>query len=877
MQHADDLRVLDVDLGTRLEYCMRAVSVLGAGVEGYSSLPACDTVTVQFESRVLGRVLSAEGQLPVADVTVEWRLMPDTWNPNNTLDDSTTMALALGETVTNGDGEFTIHVLTENWSRLEAVLLLLPHKTSGNFTHHFTDLGGAPVSLSEPLWLSEFEHFAFDRTVVLRDVSTVPVTGRVSFPNAAPQAMAGFDDSDAPTDLAVWPTYNPRNSCPLADVEVCAYDHVHRTLLACVRTAHDGTYSLPLRTGARAELVLRKGSHREYVRVAGPASGVHITTEPSMAPGAAPEDMAEVFFIDEPGELGSPWRGVDFEDHHVRLLNLEVYGTLCQRPLGLSTFALQFEECFDQRLLVDSLGQQFLVPAQAYHLTMLEVREDDSGEGALRPDITDADEGGYFHRMGTRRRFLNLTEASVTSTYRYMPLPQLELVVAGALRPAAVCGNVSWTSQLAGTAGMLDSMPEYVVSAGKKYVFTVRATQQSSASQPACDHVEEMLEIASAVGLSADEEQRLRDDPQQFQAVRRSLGAVSMDELSRCRTFDQCPQPLGHTALVQFATTASGRGCAPGWLPVSNVDDCQAAGASIGLGSRAVVRTSDDPSFDPPGCFTSGLSGTLWFNPTEGSTSDEDNSRNLTVFCRRERKYGAQAATELWVGMSERQPDYAKVFRARVVVEGYARPAELEARLLVTGVRFISDESAVPMPTHLPLTVLYDPPGGSSYAFYNNIELRHNLTLSLGDNQVGRYIEHFRRDGLKMDSTISKDVAAEAPPGSGVSFGTSIAIPLTSGGFHDGSKTTNDHVQWTVRETETGAELRVQFSYATSRSPLHAGHGSDVFLVPSLTIITSKSEQVQFDAEQCLIQHRDVQTWTVDPDNTGFYFITQHQ
>ena len=114
----------------------------------------------------------------------------------------------------------------------------------------------------------------FRAFVQVYDTSTVSFTGRVSFPSVKPQSAESTDAMTKFTNAFAWPDYVPGGGCPISDIQVCAYSHKDGSLLGCVLTAFDGTYSLGVPGGTAIEIRIvyapNTNNTHNFVRVGDP-------------------------------------------------------------------------------------------------------------------------------------------------------------------------------------------------------------------------------------------------------------------------------------------------------------------------------------------------------------------------------------------------------------------------------------------------------------------------------------------------------------------------------------------------------------------------------------------------------------------------------
>lgn len=109
--------------GESREYCLRAVSNSGVGVQGYASDTTCKTVVVAWEAAIQGRVLSRLGNVPVAGVHVTWKIKDPAGNvilETDSLYEPDQGGNRLGKRIYNkaavsdADGRFILHIVDHN-------------------------------------------------------------------------------------------------------------------------------------------------------------------------------------------------------------------------------------------------------------------------------------------------------------------------------------------------------------------------------------------------------------------------------------------------------------------------------------------------------------------------------------------------------------------------------------------------------------------------------------------------------------------------------------------------------------------------------------------------------------------------------------------
>ena len=301
-------------LGLQQEYCIEATSNSGAATRIERSAPTCSRHRVFWEATRVGVVTAKGTGLPVAGVTVSWRV--------------TGSSLA-GQVVTEGDGRFEIHirdVTHELWDQVygqarlsyEAVDIVAEvkkgndpfacegvlHKLCGGkdtvsnynfppraFAEDNAVEGGGAVFL----WTATYMKFTHDALEVLQVVHApiAPVDGEVYFA-LQHHLFAPGDGRSTRYDLAADASFLPQvpvpstsslteptglqvaNKCyvkvgetaggsvnPGSSETICMYDYdANEGLVQCTGTDATGKYHLPAAMNSRVFLIVRKGGHR---------------------------------------------------------------------------------------------------------------------------------------------------------------------------------------------------------------------------------------------------------------------------------------------------------------------------------------------------------------------------------------------------------------------------------------------------------------------------------------------------------------------------------------------------------------------------------------------------------------------------------------
>jgi hypothetical protein len=100
--------------------------------------------------------------------------------------------------------------------------------------------------------------------------------------------------------------------------------------------------------------------------------------------------------------------------------------------------------------------------------------------------------------------------------------------------------------------------------------------------------------------------------------------------------------------------------------------------------------------------------------------------------------------------------------------------------------------------------------------------------------------------------------------------GIALCTKLSGGGIGGGATFDFINEVWFSSEDETVNSLSYTFSYATSGEPDSPGRNSTMLLVPSLTIVFTKTLHVVFDKGLCAATGTEITTFRVDNGGDNF-------
>lgn len=179
--------------------------------------------------------------------------------------------------------------------------------------------------------------------------------------------------------------------------------------------------------------------------------------------------------------------------------------------------------------------------------------------------------------------------------------------------------------------------------------------------------------------------------------------------------------------------------------------------------------------------------------------------------------------------------------------QGRPNDATHTAAIIVGGYFSKGPGHSFALPTHKPIMVLRDPPGGLSYATYENVK----TTIAIETSSTKTTIHnHF---GLDFSTTV--DLAVNMCFGLGASKCEELFR------FSEDVKVfgTEDDIGGTVQLSEEtrSTQFTTTWSYETSSDPWTAGAMSDVFVVPNLNVMYKEVYVVKWSNETCAVEKGD--------------------
>ena len=185
------------------------------------------------------------------------------------------------------------------------------------------------------------------------------------------------------------------------------------------------------------------------------------------------------------------------------------------------------------------------------------------------------------------------------------------------------------------------------------------------------------------------------------------------------------------------------------------------------------------------------------------------------------------------------------------------------ASIIATGPYKEGPGQSFALPTHYPVMILRDPPGGMSYASYQNVVTKFWMSSYGGSGAT-----YFTSD-YEVKAKAEKD--ADACAGGGV--GAIVLVCSCAGGgvgaivlvCSETAKVNSEQVQKGTFKAgvllsgsrKFSNEISTTWSFETSQDPWLAGEMSDVFVVPNLNVMYQIVTLVSWNASSCNVTTKD--------------------
>ena len=173
----------------------------------------------------------------------------------------------------------------------------------------------------------------------------------------------------------------------------------------------------------------------------------------------------------------------------------------------------------------------------------------------------------------------------------------------------------------------------------------------------------------------------------------------------------------------------------------------------------------------------------------------------------------------------------------------------------------------LPLPAVDPIMIIRDPPGGGSYAYYNNVRTLSTMRFKGYEGYAGFHANLGPGAGVDVDTALCVglgvsttnlfyvDIAFKNSFLSSYRYCHWKAASCLRAAMADaifGAST--EHAKKFVTEYDddtTEISFVTSWSYQTSAEPTNAGHDSDIFVVPNYYLLIHTVFEVSLDAESC--------------------------
>uniref|UniRef100_A0A7S2SCV2 Uncharacterized protein n=1 Tax=Mucochytrium quahogii TaxID=96639 RepID=A0A7S2SCV2_9STRA len=211
-------------------------------------------------------------------------------------------------------------------------------------------------------------------------------------------------------------------------------------------------------------------------------------------------------------------------------------------------------------------------------------------------------------------------------------------------------------------------------------------------------------------------------------------------------------------------------------------------------------------------------------------------------------KKGENGTAHATVLLKVGYPEFTKPFYRRLgaTIQFKSQTATtITSNVYIQGMEETEKAGSLNLPEYKPLTIIRDPPGGMSSAYYENV-----VTSVRVDEEKVRELMGVHND-LKLYGGVRLKGKVEA--GAIFLFGlVSSGIQFMDIGSLSGASSETD-ADWLSRyEDETKqSRFTTTWSFRTNNEMYLAGKMSDVFVTPSLTVFLTKNKEVNYDVEAC--------------------------
>jgi hypothetical protein len=162
--------------------------------------------------------------------------------------------------------------------------------------------------------------------------------------------------------------------------------------------------------------------------------------------------------------------------------------------------------------------------------------------------------------------------------------------------------------------------------------------------------------------------------------------------------------------------------------------------------------------------------------------------------------------------------------------------------VLISGVYAKRELQSVGLPTHMPLLVIRDPPGGMSYTSYENVQ----STVALESHERSHFV------GFEASMTLGGGVKMETETCVGLGASKCVKDMEATAGLDytvaGGGTFMAEHGNFNLQKS---GGFSTSWSYQTSDDEFAAGRDSDTFMVPNLNVKYTEIDDIIWNSTIC--------------------------
>ena len=213
---------------------------------------------------------------------------------------------------------------------------------------------------------------------------------------------------------------------------------------------------------------------------------------------------------------------------------------------------------------------------------------------------------------------------------------------------------------------------------------------------------------------------------------------------------------------------------------------------------------------------------------------------------------GVKSKANVMQGFATGRPNIASPYAKYMIfsVQGGTATAVHKAAFIVEGYFSKGPGNSFALPTHKPIMVLYDPPGGLSYATYENVQ----TTIKLETSSTSTELHHHLGMEFKTTTSFETDICV----GLGAAKCDEILVIEQDNVLFGYSHDLGGPVQKSDKSKST--QFTTTWSYSTSTDPWTAGAMSDVFVIPNLNVMYREVYAVQWTNNTCEVEETEGNT-----------------